>query len=263
MNFKRILENWLQTALDQMTSRTRLSVLTGAAGVIGLAVARRFAADGHRVIMIDINRDKLREDASAIGECAVPFVLDISDFAAVERACKEISEQYGEVDTLVNNAGILSNAKTESVLLEDWKQIMAINLDGAFFLTRFLLPAMRKRRWGRIVNVCSLAMKTGGLTAGTAYSTSKGALGALTFSLAREVARDGITVNAVAPAYVKTPMVTEQLTNEQRQNIVDQIPVGRFCEPDEVAHLIAYLASSQAGFITGEIVDINGGLHMD
>ena len=140
---------------------------------------------------------------------------------------------------------------------------MAINLDGAFFLTRFLLPAMRKRRWGRIVNVCSLAMKTGGLTAGTAYSTSKGALGALTFSLAREVARDGITVNAVAPAYVKTPMVTEQLTNEQRQNIVDQIPVGRFCEPDEVAHLIAYLASSQAGFITGEIVDINGGLHMD
>ncbi len=263
MSSERILENWLRMGPEQMASRKRLSVLTGAAGEIGLAVARRFAADGHRVIMIDINREKLRTNASAIGECAVPLALDISDIAAVERACREISEQFGETDTLVNNAGLLSNAKGDSISLEDWKRIMAVNLDGAYFLTRFLLPGMRRRGWGRIINVCSLAMKTGGLTAGTAYSTSKGALGALTFSLARELAPEGITVNAVAPAYVRTPMVTEQLTKAQRQGIVDQIPVGRFCEPEEVAHLIAFLASPQAGFITGEIVDINGGLHMD
>ena len=147
--------------------------------------------------------------------------------------------------------------------MDEWHRLMAINLDGPFYLTRALLPGMREQRWGRVVNVCSLAMKTGGLTAGTAYTASKGGLGALTFSLAREVAADGITVNGVAPAYVRTPMVTEQLTSVQREALLRQIPVGRFCEPEEVARLIAFLVSPHAGFITGEIIDINGGLHMD
>jgi 3-oxoacyl-[acyl-carrier protein] reductase len=106
-------------------------------------------------------------------------------------------------------------------------------------------------------------MKSGGLTAGTAYSTSKGAMGALTFSLAREAAAFGVTVNGIAPAYVKTPMVTEQLTEAQRQALLAQIPVGRFCEPEEFAHCIAFLVSPMSGFITGEILDINGGLHFD
>ena len=140
---------------------------------------------------------------------------------------------------------------------------MAVNLDGAFYLARALLPGMRKAGFGRVVNVCSLAMKTGGLTAGTAYTASKGGLGALTFSLAREVAAEGVTVNGVAPAYVRTPMVTEQLTSAQRRALLRQIPIGRFCEPDEVAELIAFLVSPHAGFITGEIIDINGGLHLD
>ena len=122
---------------------------------------------------------------------------------------------------------------------------------------------MRKRKWGRIVNTCSLAGKTGGLTAGTAYSTSKGALAALTFSLAREVAGDGVPANGIAPAYVKTPMVTEQLTEAERQDLLKQIPVGRFCEPEEFAHTVSFLTHPLAGFITGEIVDLNGGLLFD
>ncbi len=244
-------------------SSQRLSVVTGAAGALGSAVARQLAADGHRVVMMDVTAERLEEEAGEVGNAASPLVVDVGDPAAVERACENIRNQHGTVDTLVNNAGVLSNNKTEGTSVEEWRWLMAVNLDGAFYLARALLPGMRALRWGRVVNVCSLAMKSGGLTAGTAYTASKGGLGALTFSLAREVAAEGITVNGVAPAYIRTPMVTEQLTSVQREALLRQIPVGRFCEPEEVARLIAFLVSPHAGFITGEIIDINGGLHMD
>ena len=246
-----------------VVDRIRLSVVTGAAGVLGAAVSRRLVAEGHRVLMMDIAAERLDAEARGIGDAAWPIVADIGDPAAVERACESIRGEHGSVDTLVNNAGILSNHKAERTSPQEWRRLMAVNLDGAFYLARALLPGMRKGGFGRVVNVCSLAMKTGGLTAGTAYTVSKGGLGALTFSLAREVAADGVTVNGVAPAYVRTPMVTEQLTSEQRLALLRQIPVGRFCEPDEVAELIAFLVSPHAGFITGEIIDINGGLHLD
>ncbi|MDE0355591.1 MAG: SDR family NAD(P)-dependent oxidoreductase [Deltaproteobacteria bacterium] len=244
-------------------SSQRLSVVTGAAGALGSAVARQLAADGHRVVMMDVAADRLEEEARELGAAASPLVVDVGDPAAVEGACETIRNEHGTVDTLVNNAGLLSNNKAEGTSVDEWRRLMAVNLDGAFYLTRTLLPGMRAQRWGRVVNVCSLAMKSGGLTAGTAYTASKGGLGALTFSLAREVAAEGITVNGVAPAYIRTPMVTEQLTSVQREALLRQIPVGRFCEPEEVARLIAFLVSPHAGFITGEIIDINGGLHMD
>lgn len=240
----------------------RLSVVTGAAGVLGTAVARQLVADGHRVVMMDVVADRLEARAKELA-AAAPLVVDVSDPDAVERACQTIRDEHGTVDTLVNNAGILSNNKVEGTPVDEWRRVLAVNLDSAFYLTRALLPGMRGQRWGRVVNVCSLAMKTGGLTAGAAYTTSKGGLGALTFSLAREVAAEGITVNGVAPAYIRTPMVTEQLTSVQREALLRQIPVGRFCEPEEVARLIGFLVSPHAGFITGEIIDINGGLHMD
>ena len=241
----------------------RLSVVTGAAGVLGAAVAGQLVADGHRVVMMDVAADRLEARAQEVGAAAAPLVADVSDPVAVEQACETIRNEHGTVDTLVNNAGILSNNKAEGTSVDEWRRVLAVNLDSAFYLTRALLPGMRAQRWGRVVNVCSLAMKSGGLTAGTAYTASKGGLGALTFSLAREVAAEGITVNGVAPAYVRTPMVTEQLTSVQREALLRQIPVGRFCEPEEVARLIAFLVSPHAGFITGEIIDINGGLHMD
>ena len=244
-------------------SADRLSVVTGAAGVLGAAISRRLVTAGHRVIMMDKAADRLEMEASLMGDAVWPLAVDVADPADVERACATICHRHGDADTLVNNAGILSNHKIEGTSPVEWRQLLSVNLDSAFYLSRALLPAMRRQGFGRVVNICSLAMKTGGLTAGTAYTASKGGLGALTFSLAREVAAEGVTVNGVAPAYVRTPMITEHLTCEQRRELVRQIPVGRFCEPGEVAELIAFLVSQHAGFITGEIIDVNGGLHLD
>ena len=224
-----------------------MAVVTGAAGAMGRSVMDRLARDGIRTVGID-----LKPSPGGI-------VCDISDAAAVSKAIGEI----GVVDILVNNAGILSNNKSEATGTEEWRKVLAANLDGAFYLSRAVIPGMKARGWGRIVNTCSLAAKTGGLTAGTAYSTSKGALTSLTFSLARELASYGVTVNGISPAYVRTPMVTEQLTEAQRQAVLAQIPVGRFCEPEEFAHVVRFLVDPLSGFITGEIVDLNGGILMD
>jgi 3-oxoacyl-[acyl-carrier protein] reductase len=225
----------------------KTAVVTGAAGTMGRAVARALAADGLRVVGLDVK--------AATG-C---LVCDIADPAAVAKVIRGV----GRVDVLVNNAGILSNNKAEATTPEEWRRVLAANLDGAFYLSRQVIPGMKKRRWGRIINTCSLAAKTGGLTAGTAYSTSKGALTSLTFSLARELAPYGVTVNGISPAYVRTPMVTRQLSAAQRRAVLSRIPVGRFCEPDEFAHVVRFLVHPLAGFITGEIVDLNGGVVMD
>jgi 3-oxoacyl-[acyl-carrier protein] reductase len=225
----------------------RTAVVTGAAGTMGRAVVKALATDGLRVIGLDLRPAK---------DC---LACDVSDPAAVAQVVRRI----GRVDVLVNNAGILSNNKTAATTPEEWRRVLAANLDGAFYLSRLVIPGMRKRRWGRIVNTCSLAAKTGGLTAGTAYSASKGALASLTFSLARELAPFGVTVNGISPAYVNTPMVTRQLTAAQRRAVRAQIPVGRFCEPEEFAHVVRFLVHPLSGFITGEIVDLNGGVIMD
>lgn len=229
------------------TLKGRSAVVTGAAGTMGRAVVAALRTDGLRVVGLDVRPAK---------NC---LVCDISDPEAVARTVRHI----GRVDVLVNNAGVLSNNKSETTTPEEWRRVLAANLDGAFYLSRAVIPGMKRRRWGRIVNTCSLAAKTGGLTAGTAYSTSKGALTSLTFSLARELAPSGITVNGISPAYVKTPMVMKQLNATQRGAVLTQIPIGRFCEPEEFAHVVRFLVHPLAGFITGEIVDLNGGVIMD
>jgi len=220
-------------------------VVTGAAGAMGRAVVAFLKEDGLDVVGLDIKGDCLH--------------CDVRDPGAVHAALEKI----GRVDVLINNAGILSNNKAEATTPEEWHDVLASNVDSAFYFSQKVIPGMKARRWGRIVNTCSLAAKTGGLTAGTAYAVSKGALTSLTFSLARELAPHGVTVNGISPAYVKTPMLTEGLTGAQRQALLAQIPVGRFCEPEEFAHVVRFLVSPLAGFITGEIVDLNGGLVMD
>jgi 3-oxoacyl-[acyl-carrier protein] reductase len=238
-------------------------VVTGAAGTMGLAVVRSMLEEGAQVALVDVDAMRLDSLIRFLRGTTLAVACDVSQSGSVRQAHQQVEKVLGPVDVLVNNAGVLSNEKSATTNDNEWRRVMSVNLDGAFYWSRAVLPAMIQRKWGRIINVGSLASKTGGITAGTAYSTSKGALTSLTFSLAREAASFGVTVNAIAPAYVKTPMVTEQLNEQQRRQLLAQIPVGRFCEPEEFAHAVRFLASPLAGFITGEVLDLNGGLHMD
>ena len=241
----------------------RIALVTGAAGAIGAAVARGLAGAGAHVVIVDIAQGPLDALGAELGAAGTALRLDLADAVAITAGLARVAAEVGRVDILVNNAGILTSEKSTATTLADWRRVHAINVEAALLLTQGVLPAMRAARWGRIVNMSSYAAKSGGLTAGTAYSVSKSALIGLTFSIAREVAVDGVTANAIAPAYVMSPMISEQLTQAQREAQLAQIPVGRFCAPEEVAHAVLFLASPLAGFITGEVIDMNGGLHFD
>jgi 3-oxoacyl-[acyl-carrier protein] reductase len=242
----------------------KTALVTGALGVLGKAIVQGLLEDGHRVVLADLDQKKLDEYAETLPSGkTLPLACDIGNSGAVDLAVKKVNEAWGGVDILVNNAGILSNNKAETTTPDEWHKILAVNLDGAFYFSRALMGGMKKKGWGRIVIISSLAAKTGGITAGTAYSVSKGALISLTFSLAAELAPSGVTVNGIAPAYIKTPMVTVQLSREQQQALLQKIPVRRFCEAEEVAHTVRFLVHPLAGFITGEIIDQNGGLQFD
>jgi 3-oxoacyl-[acyl-carrier protein] reductase len=244
-----------------MTLRGRTALVTGAAGAIGAAISKALADQGALVVLVDLAAGSTQTLADALDGHAV--IADLSDAVAVSTMAADVLARFGRIDILVNNAGILSNAKIAATSLQEWRRVQGVNVDAAFLLAQAFLPGMRAARWGRVINMSSYAAKSGGLTAGTAYSVSKSAMIGLTYSIAREVAGEGVTSNAVAPAYVMSPMVSEQLSEAQRLAQLAAIPVGRFCEPEEVAHAVMFLASPLAGFITGEVIDLNGGLHFD
>ncbi|MFJ4191887.1 SDR family oxidoreductase [Kitasatospora sp. NPDC089509] len=242
----------------------RVALVTGAGRGLGAAIAARLHGLGLRVALLDRDADSVAGVARGLDpglDAVLPLTADVDDAPAVEAALAQVADRWHAPDVLVNNAARTVPGSVWDIALEEWDSVMTTNLRSVLVLTRLCAPAMRERGWGRVVNLSSLAGQQGGTLAGAHYSAAKAGVLALTKVFARELAPYGVTVNAVAPAAVRTPAVDE-LGAEAVAAAAKSIPVGRLGRPAEVAALVAYLASEDAGYVTGATFDINGGSHM-
>ncbi|MFD1881426.1 3-oxoacyl-ACP reductase FabG [Paracoccus pacificus] len=236
------------------------ALITGASGGIGGAVAKALHGAGASVALSGTREAPLRELAAELGDRAFVVTADLGDAAAVEGLPKAAAEAMGGVDVLVNNAGITRDNLFMRMSDEEWAQVIDVNLTSSFRLCRGVLRGMMKARWGRIVNITSVVGATG--NPGQAnYAAAKAGLVGMSKSLAYEVASRGITVNCVAPGFIATAM-TDKLNDEQKGRILTQIPAGRMGEGQEIAAAVLYLASPEAGYVTGATLHVNGGMAM-
>jgi 3-oxoacyl-[acyl-carrier protein] reductase len=245
----------------------RIAVVTGAARGIGLAVAQQFVSDGYRVALVDRDEAEVQKVAAGLpADSVVAFTADLADFTAPERLVRAVDEALGTPTILVNNAGIAPkhNGRAWSVTettLEEWQQVLDVNLTSAMLMCKAFIPGMQRARFGRVVNVSSTAGRTAAVLNGPAYMCSKAGLLALTRHVAQQYGRDGITANTVALGRVITPLAS-LWSPEQEEAYNRSNPTGRSGRAEEVAAAVAYLVSDAAGFTNGSIVDVNGGAFM-
>jgi 3-oxoacyl-[acyl-carrier protein] reductase len=241
----------------------RVALVTGASQGIGRACALALAAGGAQVALAARNEEKLAQvaaDIQAKGGQAAAFRMDVGNEDEVKAAVKAALERFGKIDILVNNAGITKDTLLLRMKRADWDSVIQTNLSGAFFCTQAVTSSMLRQRWGRIINITSVFGETG--QAGQAnYSASKAGLIGFTKAMARELASRNITVNAVAPGYIETAM-TEGLAPELKSKVNEMIPLGRAGTDIDVAHAVVFLASEEAAYITGHVLDVNGGMYM-
>ncbi len=246
-----------------MTLEGRVALITGASQGIGRACALSLARDGATVAVAARNQQKLDElvaEITAAGGKAAAFVIDVADEEQIKSGIKSAIAQFGKVDILVNNAGITRDQLVMRMKRADWDTVINTNLTSAHLCIQQVIGSMLKQRWGRIINITSVFGQTG--QAGQAnYAASKAGLIGLTMAMAREVASRNITCNAVAPGFIETSM-TAALSEEFKQAAVKNIPLGRVGSPEDVASAVRFLASDEAAYITGHVLNVNGGLLM-
>ena len=233
-------------------------MVTGGASGIGEAIVRRLSAAGARVVIADIDGEMAADTAKDVGNRAFAIAVDLTNPHSVISAVNHAIDIAGSIEIVVNNAGVAGKAapiweQTD----EDWQRVMNLNVTGPFYLCRAVLPHMRARKYGRIVNIASIAGKEGNHNM-VAYSASKAAIIGMTKSIAKEVATEGICINAVTPAVIKTKIL-EQLTPQQVEYMVERIPMKRTGAPEEVAAVVHFLASRDCSFVTGQCYDVSGG----
>jgi NAD(P)-dependent dehydrogenase (short-subunit alcohol dehydrogenase family) len=244
--------------MNNLDMKNRNAVVTGGAAGIGFAIAQRLAASGARVSLWDRDEKALSDAARTLGNGSHTARLDVSDESQVAAARDSTLSALGRVDILVCSAGITGpNTTTWEYPVDDWKQVLDINLTGVFLCNRALVPQMRKNDYGRIVNIASIAGKEGNPNA-SAYSASKAGVVSLTKSLGKELAKSGIRVNCVTPAAVKTGMFA-QMTQSHIDFMLSKIPMGRFGEVEEIAAMVAWLCTEECSFSTGAVFDLSGG----
>lgn len=246
-----------------MALANKVAVVTGAAQGIGKTIAGCLAGKGASLVICDINLEMVSETGRALereGAQCLAVGVDVTNPADAERLMKEAAERFGAVDILVNNAGITRDNVLLRMKEEQWDQVMAVNLKGTFNCTRAALKLMLRQKRGTVINIASITGLMG--NAGQAnYSASKAGVIGFTKAVAREYADRGITVNAVAPGFITTAM-TDAIPEKEREALIKQIPLKRLGTPLDVAHAVYFLASEQAGYITGQVLGVNGGLYM-
>jgi len=235
------------------------ALITGGGAGLGLAMAWAMAAEGARVAIWEYNQDLL---PTLSDEFPLVSRVDVSQADQVRRAAAELLERWGGLDILVNNAGICLTGSIEQISEQDWDRVLAVNLKGAFLCSQAFAKVMRQQGAGKIINLGSIAGKVGGIAAGAHYSASKAAVMCFTKSLARELAPHGVNVNALAPGVIVSDM-TKDLSGGDFKGYEAGIPLGRVGSPEELAAVAVFLASEESSYLTGEIIDVNGGQFMD
>jgi 3-oxoacyl-[acyl-carrier protein] reductase len=249
-----------------MTLEDCVTLVTGAGRGIGRAIALGFAREKSHVIINDIcsknELERVAREISALGVKSLSMQADVGRSDEVRNMMGQIEKTFQRLDILVNNAGIIRRGTIETVTEEEWDQVIRVNLKGTFNCSKAAVDIMKRQGRGKIINVSSIAGKMGDITSAPGYGPSKAAIDALTKTLARQLAQYGINVNAVAPHAIETEM-SAQWSEEKRRSIIEAIPLKRLGKPEEVAEAVMFLASDKADFITGEILDVNGGFLMD